>query len=132
MSGRITVSDGRQAFLDLVAHPAFDPAIPFFVDIRAVTEVAADFKGVFSAVQAVRAEMGRFNAGSQFVVVTGEGTSFGMVRMVQQVVEVVARLRMRVVASVDEAAVLLGVSAADLDTLGQIVAEPVSPGVAPG
>ena len=117
MHGIIPVEEGRRAFLEIVAHPGFDPEIPIYVDIRAVTEVDADFPRVFMAVQAVKAEMRHFGDMSCMVILAGDGSAYGMARMLQQVVEAVARLRMRVVASMGEASALLGLSAEILETV---------------
>lgn len=117
MHDHLTVSEARQAFLEIIAHPGFDPAIPILVDIRRVSEVAADFKGVFMAVQTVKAEMRRFGPQSRFVVLAGDGMPYGMARMLQQVVEVVARLRIWVVASAEEASAILGMPVDELEVM---------------
>lgn len=109
MQDRMTADDGRLAFLGLVTHPEFEPTIPVLVDIRRVIEITADFKGVFMTVQALKAKMAALDCQTRFVVMTGEGASFGMARMLQQVVEVITQLRMTVVATSAEACAILGI-----------------------
>jgi len=114
---RMTAEDGRQAFLTLVDHPEFDLTIPILVDVRQVTEITADFTGVFAVVQALKARMASFDRGTRFVVLTGGGVSFGMARMLQQVVDVITQLRMTVLATGAEACMVLDLAEAELEDL---------------
>ena len=114
---RMTTEDGRQALLALLDHPEFEPTIQVLVDIRQVTEIAADFKSIFAVVQVLKTRMGRFDRGTRFVVMTGEGASFGMARMLQQVVDVITQLRMTVVATGAEACKVLDLTEEDLEDL---------------
>ena len=127
---RITVSDGRRAFLDVINHPGFDPMVPILADLRGVTDLAVDFPGMFMAVQAVLKHIRRFSAQSKTVLLTGNDMQYGTARMLQQVVEAVSQLRFTVVDSTDEAAAKLGLSVADLETLTRAPDQPL-PGAAP-
>ena len=117
MKGTVAVNEGRQAFLSILDHPGFEPMIPILVDIREIEEIVADFKGVFMAVQVLKSRMASLNRKSLFLVLAGDGASFGMARMLQQVVEVITELRMKVVATPAEACARLGCSETVLEGL---------------
>ncbi|MGB4828672.1 MAG: hypothetical protein WBP18_15640 [Paracoccaceae bacterium] len=116
---RMTVSEARQGFVDIVAHPEFDPAIPIFAVLRGVTELVADFPGIFGAVQAVRKQIKRFGPGSKCVILAGNEVHYGVARMLEQIVDAMSQLRIRVVARADEAAKALGLTVEALEALMQ-------------
>lgn len=116
-AGRMTVADGRAAFLELMARPGFDPEVPILVDMLGVTDLVADFMSILLAVQGVRAQLGRFRPQSRVVALVGGETHYGMARIVEQVVETVSDLRIRVTLTVTEAAAHLGMTETEVSAL---------------
>jgi hypothetical protein len=109
-SGRMTIAEGKAAFLDIMRHDGFHPDVRMLTDTRAVTEAVVDFAGIFAAVHSVLGLMSRFGPGARSVILVGNDTHFGMARMLEQVVDALARLQMRVVSSVAEGAAQVGLS----------------------
>ena len=129
-SGRLTISEGKAAFLDIMRHDGFHPDVRMFTDTRAVTEAVVDFAGIFAAVQSVLGLMNRLGPEALSVILVGNDTHFGMARMLEQVVDALARLQMRVVSSVAEGAAQVGLSEATLEQI--LDAEGALPPAAPG
>jgi hypothetical protein len=129
-SGRMTIAEGKAAFLDIMRHDGFHPDVRMLTDTRAVTEAVVDFAGIFAAVHSVLGLMSRFGPGARSVILVGNDTHFGMARMLEQVVDALARLQMRVVSSVAEGAAQVGLSEATLEQI--LDAEGALPPAAPG
>ncbi len=101
--GRFDVPTGKAAFLAIVRHPSFTPASGIFWDVRAVTEAIVEFGPLFAAVQSVLAALLRFNAESRAVILVEDDTHFGMARMLEQIVDAVSPLHVRVARTLSEA-----------------------------
>lgn len=52
--GVVTADEGRDAFIEYVEHPDFDPGFAMLFDARAVTNVYAVFKTVMNKVDGKR------------------------------------------------------------------------------
>ena len=101
--GRFDVPIGKQAFLDIVRHPSFTPASRIFWDVRAVDDAIVEFGPLFGAVQSVIAALLQFTAESRAVILVEDDTHFGMARMLEQIVDAVSPLRVRVARTLAEA-----------------------------
>lgn len=111
--GTMTASTGRRAFVDYVASADFDPAHVIFWDIRRA-EVVTDFTGIFGAVQSLSPAFARFPQEVAAVMLVRGALQFGMARMLQQIVEFAAPIRIEIVETEAEACARLGVAPEDL------------------
>jgi hypothetical protein len=116
----LTIPGFRRAFLDFVESPEFDPQYLILIDIREVTEITADFKGIFNAVQGLSQIFTKFERGALCVLLVNGDLHFGMARMLQQIVEVFSKIRIQPVRDLAEASVHSGLAPDDLaDILAQ-------------
>jgi hypothetical protein len=115
--GMVTVAEAKAAFEDYVAHPGFDPRFVMLSDARAVTEIDATFGAIFVNVLGLGGLLRRFSDEALSVVLVEEGMVFGMVRMLEQVLDALSRIKMRIAWTVEEAATLTGRPAEALHAL---------------
>ncbi len=126
--GPMSVGDGKRAFLEIVRHPEFNPDVWMFTDTRGVTEARFDFTGIFTGVQGVLSDMRKFSPQARSVILVAGETHFGLARMLEQIVDALAHLQIRVTATPEEAAAQLDMTA---EALLALLSPPLSGG-APG
>lgn len=85
--GDMSVSDGRQVFLDYVRWNNFDPKHVMMTDARKVTSVSATFAQVFAAVQTLREQLGNFERGALSIVLVQNSNQFAYARMLEQILD---------------------------------------------
>lgn len=112
--GKMSISDAKQAFLDYVALPGFDPAHVMLSDARNVTGIDATFLGILGNIYGLAAPLRKFDRGALSVVLVSDDVSFGMVRMLEQVLDMTSRIKIRAVWSEAEALSLAGVGGASI------------------
>jgi hypothetical protein len=113
----LSVTSARQAFVDYVAHPDFDPGYTMLSDARDVTKIDASFISILTAVQGLSAHLSKFDKGAMSVVLVSNSTTFGMVRMLEQVLDFASRIKMRIAWTEDEALTIAGLTDADFARL---------------
>lgn len=119
-SGQVSTSQAKQAFLDYVAMDGFDPSYVMFSDARRVTHIDAHFFDIFSNVQGLAAPLKRFERGALSVVLVSDDLVFGMTRMLEQVLELLSGIKMRVTRSETDALHLCGLSNVALDAITSV------------
>lgn len=118
-SDRVNISEARQAFVDYVAHPDFQPDYAMLSDARAVTGIEASFVGILTNVQGLSAQLRNFEKGAVSVVLVAGATTFGMVRMLEQVLDFTSKIKMRIATTEGEALAEVGLPDADFAALFQ-------------
>lgn len=116
---RLSPDLGRQAFADYVEMPDFKPTHRLFWDLRDVTEIDADFTRIFASVQSLSGAFRRFETEAPGVVLVKDAMQYGLARMMEQVVDALSLIRIRVTDRADEAAALLGLRPDELEALRQ-------------
>jgi len=106
--GQLSISGAKQAFLDYVALPGFDPAHVMLSDARDITGIEATFLGILGNIYGLAAPLRKFDRGALSVVLVSDDVSFGMVRMLEQVLDMTSRIKIRAVWSEAEALSLAG------------------------
>ena len=101
--GQVSVAIARKAFESYVQHPDFDPSYPMITDARGVLEVDASFRQIVRNILGLSRPLCRFDRPVPSVVLVGNDTVFGMVRMLEQVLDSVSRIELRAVWSEAEA-----------------------------
>lgn len=119
-SGQVSTSQAKQAFLDYVAMDGFDPSYVMFSDARRVTHIDAHFFDIFSNVQGLAAPLKRFERDALSVVLVSDDLVFGMTRMLEQVLELLSGIKMRVTRSETHALHLCGLSNVALDAITSV------------
>ena len=104
----VTIEEARQAFLEYVALPGFDPGYVMMSDASAVTSVEAGFIGVLLGVQGLAQQLKNFDRGALSVVLVKKDTVFGMVRMLEQVLDFASPIKLRIVWTPAEALLVAG------------------------
>jgi hypothetical protein len=113
----VSIADARKAFEDYVTHPGFDPAYVMLTDARRVTNIEANFSGILAEVQALARYLRRFEKGALSVVLVSGNTTFGMVRMLEQILDFTSRIKMRVAWTEQEVFDLAGVTGLEFSAL---------------
>lgn len=101
--GQIDAASGKDAFLRTVSHPSFSAASGMFWDLRGVSEAKVEFADLFAAVQSVVPKLARLTPETRAVILVENDTLFGLARMLEQVVDAMSPLRIRVAQTEDEA-----------------------------
>ena len=114
---RVSIAEARQAFESYVADPGFDPSHAMLSDARAVTAIDASFVGILSNVHSLGRQLRAFDAGGVSVVLVDGETTFGMVRMLEQILDFTSKIKMRIATTEAEALALVGVRDADFSRL---------------
>lgn len=106
--GEISVSIARKAFEDYVAHPDFDPGFTMISDAREVTGLDASYRQIVANILGLARPLRRFDKEVLSVVLVGDETTYGMVRMLEQVLDFFSAIALRPVWSEAEALRLAG------------------------
>jgi len=101
--GKISVSIARKAFEDYVAHPDFDPGFTMISDAREVTGLDASYRQIVANILGLARPLRRFDKEVFSVVLVGDETTYGMVRMLEQVLDFFSAIQLRPVWSEAEA-----------------------------
>jgi len=117
MPAQISVSGCADLLRRYVEDPRFDPRRNMLTDATGVTEIDASFLSIIVAVERLAPLLRRFPEKADSVLLVASGHSFGMARMMQQVVEPVSTLRFHITHDVAEALHLAGQPDTDLDAL---------------
>jgi hypothetical protein len=120
MRDSLTVAQFRRAFLDFVESPDFHPHYLILTDAREVTELHADFKGIFNAVQGLAQVFAKFESAVPCIIIVKGDLHFGMARMLQQILEVFSNIRVHPVKEIAEASMISGL---DLQELAEVLAQ---------
>ncbi|WP_421703539.1 hypothetical protein [Aliiroseovarius sp.] len=104
--GVISVATARRAFEDYVAHPDFDPGFTMISDAREVTELDASYRRIVTNILGLARPLRRFDKGALSIVLVGDETTYGMVRMLEQVLDFFSAIQLRPVWSEEEALAL--------------------------
>jgi hypothetical protein len=116
-TGKLTVAEGADLFLAYVRDPAFDPRHTMLCDARGVTEIEASFLSIFTRVARLAPQLAAFRQPVLSVVLVGNETVFGYVRMLEQILDMTTVIKMRPVWTEDEAMTLAGLTDAPFDAL---------------
>lgn len=117
MPANIGVTGCADMLRRYVEDPRFDPGRRMLTDATEVTEIDASFLGIIVAVERLAPLIGRFSKKADSVLLVASGHSFGMARMMQQVVEPVSALRFHITHDVADALHLAGQTDTDLTAL---------------
>lgn len=110
---RIAIGDARQVFVEYVAHANFDPGFAMLTDARGVTGIDASFVGILTNVQGLSVPLRQFERRAVSVILVAGGTTFGMVRMLEQVLDFASKITVRIART--EASALTAAGRPDAD-----------------
>lgn len=123
MCGHVTVKEAKQCFLEYVAHPEFHPNYVMLTDARGVTEIDGTYRDILFGVMGLVAPLRRFKKQALSVVLVDSDLAFGMGHILQQVLDSVSPIRMRLTEDEATALALMGRTEETFDalhaTLGQ-------------
>lgn len=114
--GEISVATARRAFEDYVAHPDFDPTHIMLSDARMVTHLDAGYRQIIANIFGLARPLKLFSNGATSIVLVGDETTYGMVRMLEQILDTFSAIRLTPVWTLSEAAELAGHAPALLET----------------
>jgi hypothetical protein len=120
--GDMSVNEGRQVFLEYVSCNNFDPKHVMMTDARKVTSVSATFAQVFAAVQTLREQLGNFDRGALSIVLVQNSNQFAYARMLEQILDFLSPITIRVAYNEEEALSLAARSERSLSELRQVPA----------
>jgi len=108
MSGTIDVPQTLASFSGYVRNPLFDPSYVMLTDAQDVGAVDADFLGIVGGVQRAMTFLRSFPDEASSIIYAPRDLTFGMARILQQVVEPVSTLRFKILRDEGEALALAG------------------------
>lgn len=114
LEGTLSVEEGADIFLAYFRDPAFDPRHVMVTDARGVTEIETTFLSVFTRVIRLAPELAHFREPVLSVILVSSQTVFGYARMLEQILDMTAKIRLRPVWTIDEALALLDRPGLDL------------------
>ncbi len=94
--GAVTVKEAKQAFLDYVDLPGFNPDFVMLSDARAVTQIDAGFTQILTSLFGLSRPLSKFSSGALSVVLVGSDTVFGSARMLEQALDYVSKIKLRI------------------------------------
>ena len=116
-SDRISISDARQVFVDYVAHADFNAGYAMVTDARTVTAIDASFVGILTNVQGLLVPLRQFEKGAVSVILVAGQTTYGMARMLEQVLDYTSKIKVRIASTEAEALTLAGQPDAEFASL---------------
>lgn len=116
-SGEVSTSQAKQAFLDYVAMDGFDPRYVMLSDARDVTQIDAQFFEIYANIQGLSKPLKKFERGALSVVLVADELVFGMTRMLEQVLELLSGIKMRVTRCETDALHLCGLNDTSFEVL---------------
>lgn len=116
-SGEMSAKDGKQVFLEYISRPDFDPSFTMITDARQVTAIPSGFLEILSLVRGLRPMLKQFDRGALSIVLVNNDVSYGMARVLEQVLDMFSRIRLRVVETEAEAMDLAGLGVVRLSDI---------------
>lgn len=92
----VTVASAKEAFVQYTRDPNFNPKYLMVTDARDVTEIHATFQGVLFGVEGLRDLLAQFDRGTISAILVSDSTQFGYVRMLEQVLDFLSPIKVRV------------------------------------
>ena len=103
VAGGIDAQECIDSLAAYVAHPQFDPRFNFLTVTKGVQHVDGTFRSIVMAVQRSMPLIRHFTQDSLWVIHAPNDVTFGMARIVQQVVEPFSRAQLEVLRDPSEA-----------------------------
>ncbi len=104
----LSLGAARQTFVDYVRAPGLGPSHVLLTDARSVTDVNASIVGNVTSLQGLAADLRHFDKGGHSVILVNNRTTFGMVRMLERVLDFMNRVKIRLAWTAEEALALAG------------------------
>lgn len=117
MVGTVKTPECVDAFFDYTKHPEFNPEFPFLTTTENMTRIESNFRQVVQAVQRTKPLFSPFRKESLCVIHAPGHLSFGMARILQQVIEPVSNFRLEITRNPAEALSLAGQPERNFDAL---------------
>lgn len=92
----VSTASAKQAFVQYTSHEDFDPSYVMLTDAREVSRIDATFLGILHGVEGLRDVLAKFDRGTISVVLVKDSTQFGYVRMLEQVLDFLSPIRIRI------------------------------------
>jgi hypothetical protein len=92
----VSTASAKEAFVRYTRDENFDPAFLMVTDARDVTRIDASFQGILFGVEGLRDLLGKFERGTISAILVSDSTQFGYVRMLQQVLDFLSPIKMRI------------------------------------
>jgi hypothetical protein len=115
--GEVDAREARQAFLDYVRAPDFDPTHTMITDARGVTTTRVRFGEVVSGVIGLMRALSLFKEPVKSIILVSDPDSFVRVRLLDQVLETASNIRVEIVHDECDALERAGHSGQTLATL---------------
>ncbi|MAM61879.1 hypothetical protein [Maritimibacter sp. UBA3975] len=116
-SGEVDAREARQAFLDYIRSPGFDPTHTMVTDARDVTEMRIRFGEVVAGVIGLMRALTVFKEPVRSIILVSDADSYVRVRLLDQVLETASNIRVEVVRDEGEALTKAGHAGESLATL---------------
>ncbi len=117
--GAVTVKEAKQAFLDYVEMPDFNPDFVMLSDARTVTQIDAAFTQILSNLFGLSRPLSKFSSGALSVVMVSDDTVFGSARMLEQALDYISKIKLRICVTEASAMQMCGQSGQSFDALWQ-------------
>ena len=117
MEGTISASEVKDCFATYTHHSDFDPSYPLVMDARRVDEVEATFSEILLAATAVLPRILMLSPGTPAALIANKPHVLSTAKMLEEVLSFLSQIRLRVVTSVPEAALLVGKTEKDTQLL---------------
>ena len=108
LEGKLSVEEAADLFLAYFRDPGFNPCHVMLTDARGVTEIETTFLAVFSRIIRLAPQLASFREPVLSVILVSSQTVFGYARMLEQILDMTAKIQVRPVWSEAEALDLLG------------------------
>lgn len=102
----VSTSSAKDAFVQYTADINFNPAYVMVSDARNVTNIVTSFRGILHGVEGLRDLLSRFERGTISAVLVSNTTQFGYARMLEQVLDLLSPIRLRIACNEDELRIL--------------------------
>ncbi|MBL6427404.1 MULTISPECIES: hypothetical protein [Maritimibacter] len=116
-SGVLNPQVGKQAFLDYIRMPDFDPHFAMLTDARQLNGVEASFPEIVSGVMKVMRNLRQFDQPVRSVILVNSEKPFVVARLLDQVLERASKIRIHIAREEHEALALVGCSDTDFARL---------------
>jgi hypothetical protein len=92
----------KEAFVRYTKDEDFDPAYLMVTDAREVTSIHATFQGILFGVEGLRDLLAKFERGTISAILVSDSTQFGYARMLEQVLDFLSPITVRIAFDEDE------------------------------
>ena len=116
-SGSVTVQDCARIYRTYVRHPLFDKQFMMLSNTTRLDGIDATFLGIVVAAERLTATFPLFISEARSVIHAANDVTFGMARMMQQIVEPVSRFRFDIHRSEKDALLAAGQREPSFDAL---------------